>query len=193
MVKLFCSVLSLLIFLASCKRTAGNRDISFDHTEGNTEIISEQNNSNSDSETLPKGKLALKGKIIRIVDGDTAELLYNEELPLMLRLQHIDAPEKRGSQPYGNKAKTVLSDLCYGQQVTIITHGDFDMGGRLIGEIINEDGVNVNKELVRLGYAWHFKKYSEDMTYDDLESEARAAKRGLWQESNPVAPWDYRK
>ena len=110
----------------------------------------------------------------------------------MLRLQHIDAPEKRGSQPYGNKAKTVLSDLCFGQQVTILTEGDFDMGGRMIGEIINEDGLNVNKEMVRLGYAWHFKKYSSDMSYDKLEKEARREKRGLWQEPNPVAPWDFR-
>ncbi|WP_229340750.1 thermonuclease family protein [Christiangramia sediminis] len=139
----------------------------------------------------PKGQISLEAKIIRIVDGDTAELLYGE-LPIMLRLQHIDAPEKRGSQPFGNNAKTILSDLCFGQEVTILTEGDFDMGGRMIGEIINEDGLNVNKEMVRLGYAWHFKKYSSDMNYDKLEKEARRERRGLWQEPNPVAPWDFR-
>ena len=85
-----------------------------------------------------------------------------------------------------------MSDLCFGQQVTILTDGDFDMGGRMIGEIINEEGINVNKEMVRLGYAWHFKKYSDDFSYDELEKEARNSRRGLWQDSNPIAPWDFR-
>ncbi len=110
----------------------------------------------------------------------------------MLRLQHIDAPETRGKQPYGKKAKKVLSDLCFGQQATILTEGDFDMGGRMIGEIINREGINVNKEMVRLGYAWHFKKYSKDASYDQLEKQARNNRRGLWQEPNPIAPWDFR-
>ncbi|MGY5846610.1 thermonuclease family protein [Salegentibacter sp. HM20] len=184
-------LLSFLFILASCKRTvSGRQSLEAHNSEQTMEVnnpeILEENNA-------PEGKLLLNARIIRIVDGDTAELLYNDELPLMLRLQHIDAPEKRGSQPYGNKAKTVLSDLCFGQQVTIVTDGDFDMGGRIIGEIINEDGLNVNKEMVRLGYAWHFKKYSDDMSYDALEQEAWHNKRGLWQEPNPVAPWNYRK
>ena len=46
--------------------------------------------------------------------------------------------------------------------------------------------------MVKLGMAWHFKKYSDDMSYDDLEREAREAKVGLWSDPNPIAPWDYR-
>ena len=185
------ALLSVLILLSSCKRVAENSDFNLEPSKKGTELVSGKNTDDY-NENLPQGKLALKARIIRIVDGDTAELLYNEELPLMLRLQHIDAPEKRGSQPFGNKAKTILSNLCFGQQVTILTDGDFDMGGRLIGEIINEEGLNVNEEMVRLGYAWHFKKYSSDKSYDALEQEARLLKRGLWQEPNAIAPWDFR-
>lgn len=133
----------------------------------------------------------LKGKIIRILDGDTVEMLYGE-LPIKLRLEHIDAPEKRGKQPFGNKAKIAISDLCFGQMVNVISDGKFDRNGRLIGVILNKDSLNVNKEMVRLGMAWHFKKYSHDMSYDLLEREARAAKVGLWSDPNPIAPWDYR-
>ena len=189
--KLTYTFLSAIIFLFSCQRSVETRRSDQDHSISNKEAVLDQKEETI-TENLPDGRLALKGEIIRIVDGDTAELLYNGELPLMLRLQHIDAPEKRGKQPYGNKAKTVLSDLCFGQQVTILTDGDFDMGGRMIGEIINEDGINVNKEMVRLGYAWHFKKYSEDFSFDELEKEARDNRRGLWQDSNPIAPWDFR-
>jgi len=133
----------------------------------------------------------LHGKIVRIVDGDTAELLYGK-LTVKLRLEHIDAPEKRGKQPFGNKAKQQLSDLCFGQNVCIVGDGDSDRYGRLIGVIINDRGLNVNKEMVRLGYAWHFKRYSDDMSYDALERQARAKRAGLWIESNTIAPWDFR-
>ncbi len=182
--------LALLISLTTCERTV---DRNIESHPIMDEKINEIEPKSHNSEDQPSGKIFLKGQITRIVDGDTGEFLYNGELPLMIRLQHIDAPEKRGKQPYGNKAKQILSDLCFGQKVTVITDGEFDMGGRLIGEIINEENINVNKEMVRLGYAWHFKKYSEDLSYDILEKEARNNRRGLWQEPSPVAPWNYRR
>jgi endonuclease YncB( thermonuclease family) len=53
--------------------------------------------------------------------------------------------------------------------------------------------VNLNKELVKNGLAWHFKKYSKDNSYAVLENEARASKVGLWADNNPIAPWTWRK
>lgn len=145
----------------------------------------------SDADSSSEERLLLTAKVIGIVDGDTVDILYHD-LPLRIRMEHIDAPEKRGKQPFGNKAKLMISKLCYGQTVKLLTEGEFDMGGRLIAEIINEDGVNVNKEMVKQGYAWHFKKYSTEMSYDVLEMEARKMKRGLWQDKKPIAPWDFR-
>jgi endonuclease YncB( thermonuclease family) len=156
-------------------------------TEDNVADIGTSEPDNSSEE-----KLVLLAKVIGVVDGDTVDVLYHD-LPLRIRMEHIDAPEKRGNQPYGNKAKLMISQLCFGQRVKILTAGDFDMGGRLIAEIINEDGINVNMEMVKQGYAWHFKKYSNEMSYDHLETEARKAHRGLWQDKNPIAPWDFRK
>lgn len=45
-------------------------------------------------------------KVIGISDGDTMEILY-QNTPIKIRLAHIDCPEKRGSQPYGNNAKNL--------------------------------------------------------------------------------------
>ena len=53
--------------------------------------------------------------------------------------------------------------------------------------------MNVNKELVKYGLAWHFKKYSDDNDYSDLEINARNSQIGIWSEPNPIAPWDWRK
>lgn len=68
-----------------------------------------------------------------------------------------------------------------------------DRNKRLIAEVILEDGRNLNKELVKNGLAWHFKKYSDSEEYAQLETEARNKKIGLWSEPNPIAPWDWRK
>ncbi|WP_231427840.1 MULTISPECIES: thermonuclease family protein [Pedobacter] len=41
--------------------------------------------------------------------------------------------------------------------------------------------------------AWHFKKYSTDAYYAQLEINARKGKVGLWRDPNPIAPWEWRK
>ncbi|HWW38657.1 thermonuclease family protein [Pedobacter sp.] len=129
-------------------------------------------------------------KVIRIIDGDTMEVLY-QNTPTKIRLAHIDCPEKRGSQPFGNNAKEALSDLCFGQDVTV--YGEkYDRYRRLIAVVVNDNEQVVNQEMVRQGMAWHFKKYSTDPVYAQLEIEARENKVGLWQDPNPTPPWEWR-
>jgi endonuclease YncB( thermonuclease family) len=63
-----------------------------------------------------------------------------------------------------------------------------------VAEIILPDGRNLNQELVPAGLAWWYERYARRETVlRDLEQEARDAKRGLWSDRNPVAPWDWRK
>ena len=62
-----------------------------------------------------------------------------------------------------------------------------------ISEIILEDGTNVNKEMVKSGLAWHYKKYSSNLEYARLEELAMKNKVGLWSDPNAVSPWSYRK
>ncbi|MCC6448526.1 MAG: thermonuclease family protein, partial [Chitinophagaceae bacterium] len=50
-----------------------------------------------------------------------------------------------------------------------------------------------NKELVRNGLAWHFKKYSTSKVYAALEMQARKQKIGVWSMPNPIAPWEWRR
>jgi hypothetical protein len=46
--------------------------------------------------------------------------------------------------------------------------------------------------MVEDGWAWHFKKYSKDQNLAKLEVIARSAKKGLWADPSPLAPWNYR-
>lgn len=128
-------------------------------------------------------------KITGIKDGDTFVLLLDGK-EQVVRLAHIDCPEKK--QPFGNKAKRFASVCCSGKNVTLIHHHNYDRNKRLIAEVILEDGRNLNKELVKNGLAWHFKKYSRSAEYAALETAARLQKKGLWADAAPVAPWNWR-
>ncbi len=128
-------------------------------------------------------------KVIAVKDGDTIDLLQGGQT-VKVRLYGVDSPEK--NQDYGQKAKDFTSQLAFGKQVRLIAHNK-DRYGRTVGTIILPDGRNLNEELVRNGYAWHYKEYSKDKNLENLEADARRFKRGLWQDKNPVAPWDFRK
>lgn len=129
-------------------------------------------------------------KIVGVKDGDTVVLILNGE-ETVVRLAHIDSPEKR--QPFGYAAKQFVSDLCFGREITLLSENKKDRDGRLIAEVILRDGTNINKEVVRVGLAWHFKKYSNDEEYADLENNARDMRVGLWADKDPIAPWEWRK
>ena len=135
--------------------------------------------------------LIFTAKVIRIMDGDTMEVLYQNQ-PIKIRLAHIDCPEKRGSQPFGNNAKKALSDLCFGQMVSVQGQ-NYDRYKRLIAVVINRNKQVVNQEMIKQGMAWHYKKYSNDLFYAQLEITARKNKIGLWQEADAVAPWAWRE
>ena len=141
------------------------------------------------SNTNPKQKIADKPyKVIGVKDGDTYELLVDGK-PLVVRLTHVDCPEK--NQPFGSAAKKAASDWCFGKMVRLRHDNKFDRNQRLLAEIILPDGRNLNKLLVEKGFAWHFKKYSKDQSYARLEEIARNKKVGLWsQQATP--PWEWR-
>lgn len=131
----------------------------------------------------------ITAKVIGVKDGDTVVILF-EGKPVTVRLAHVDCPEK--SQAFGNKARIFTSEFCFGKTVKVVGDGKKDRNGRWIAEIFYNNQ-NLGKELVRNGLAWHFKKYSSDATYAELEIIARKKKIGLWQDENALAPWNFRK
>lgn len=164
--------------------------ISCNHPE--SEELKEAHKTLQTSSQTDKEKISETDQfnVIGVKDGDTIDLLIDGKKQTV-RLAHIDAPEK--NQPFGTKAKQFLSDLCFGNNVRLVHNNKYDRNKRLIAEIITLDGININKELVKNGLAWHFKKYSKDETYSSLEINARNMKLGLWADTNPIAPWDWRK
>ncbi len=138
-------------------------------------------------------QLMLKVKVIGVKDGDTVEVLYYQ-LPIVIRLEHIDAPEKK--QAFGTVSKQKLSDLAFGKTVTLVSKGkkgNSDGRGRMIAEIYTNEKTCLNKEMLKAGLAWHYKKYSTNAEYAQLETIAKKKRVGLWSDKNPIAPWNFRR
>ena len=128
--------------------------------------------------------------VVRILDGDTIEVLHNRH-PERIRLSGIDCPEK--GQAFGKQAKHATSELVFGQDVKIETHGK-DKYGRTLADVRLLNRTHVNHMLVGDGWCWWYRKYAPgDTELEKVEKDAREAKKGLWVDPVPVPPWVYRK
>lgn len=61
---------------------------------------------------------------------------------------------------------------------------------------IKQDGIDINYEMVRRGYAWAYREYLKEpyaSEYLRAEKEDRVKRLGLWQQPNPQPPWEFRK
>ena len=131
---------------------------------------------------------AVVGKVVKVVDGDTLHV-YSNKGTYKIRLSGIDAPER--GQAYGKRAKEHLEFLVAGKQVIAIVESK-DRYGRYVASV-KVESKDVCAEMLTAGYAWHYKQYDNNKYYDELQREAKKAKRGLWLDKKPQAPWEYRK
>ena len=127
-------------------------------------------------------------KVIGISDGDTITILKGNQ-QIKIRLHGIDSPEK--GQAFGTKAKQFTLGLVFGKTVTV-KPTETDRYGRTVAWVF-VDGLNLNEEIVRVGFAWHFKRYSKDENLAKAEIEARTNKVGLWRDPNAIPPWEFRQ
>ena len=141
---------------------------------------------------------SFEGKVIKVSDGDTINVLTGDNQTIRVRFNGVDAPEVshssgEPSQPYGQKAREFVVNYCAGKMVKVIIR-DTDRYGRTIGDVfLVGESISLNERLVQEGWAWHYKQYSDDPTLAALEISAKNRKAGLWADPNPVAPWEWRK
>tara|TARA_B110000196_G_scaffold117401_1_gene101990 strand:- start:112 stop:687 length:576 start_codon:yes stop_codon:yes gene_type:complete len=141
-------------------------------------------------------------QVVRIVDGDTIQVIDSNGIKFKIRLLGIDTPELK--QRFGYESSLSLKKIIDGKSVIIISKPEnnkpYTLGRykRIIGKIIL-NGKDINLEMVQKGMAWHYKKYiksqnvEDRQSYNNAEQDARLNKIGLWSDVNPVAPWEWRK
>ena len=133
-------------------------------------------------------KPSFSGKVVSIADGDTITVLV-DKTQYRIRLVGIDAPESK--QTFGTKAKKALADKVFGKEVKV-EWSEKDRYKRILGTIFLENRW-INKEMVEEGWAWHYTYYSKDQALAAAEKAAKESKKGLWDDPNPIPPWEFRK
>ena len=141
----------------------------------------------SDSATISSEQIV--GRVVRVIDGDTVSVLDANNTQHRIRLSQIDAPETK--QAFSRVAKEALSDLIANQEVRVKVDGT-DRYQRVLGEIFIADQ-NINLYMVRNGFAWAYTDYVTDQRYFDAQAQAKKEQLGLWVDTHPIAPWDFRR
>ena len=123
----------------------------------------------------------------RVTDGDTIVLMDRTRI----RLHGIDAPER--DQPYGPIAAAALEYMVAGS--VYLLEVNEDRYGRLVGHLYHsKDGYDINASMVCAGHAWWYQRYAPDsFVLYDCQLEAQQARKGLWEEEDPMPPWKWRR
>ena len=130
-------------------------------------------------------------KVIRIIDGDTFEILYEDQIT-SVQLVGVNAPEttanpNRPPEPYGEQATAFLREFLLDKSIYLrFDISKRDKYDRLLGYVYRaSDGIFVNLEIIREGYGRVDTRYpfKHEDTFTDYESRARTDRKGLWSSS----------
>jgi micrococcal nuclease len=137
---------------------------------------------------------SLYGKVIEVNSGDVITI-FNLNRPVRVKLLAVDAPEM--NQAFGDVAKKHLSDLVFGKAV-LVHYSGISADQSLTGTVLLNDA-DIGAQMIRDGAAWFDPNNSDRLAamardiYQQSEQAARAERRGLWQQANPTAPWEFVK
>ena len=131
------------------------------------------------------GKWEYHVEILDVIDGDTILVRYMGK-DAEFGIYGIDAPEL--DQPYGTEAREFLQNLIQDNKDDVTTWKvttDHDFKRKAFIDTGYESQMMVN------GFAWADR--SKSQLYELMgQNSARSGYVGLWEDRNPIAPWDWR-
>ena len=140
---------------------------------------------------IPAGE-TVTGRCVGVHDGDSLTILIDTpdgKRQAKIRLDGIDAPEL--GQAFSRVSRDGLAKMVFECQCAVESRGP-DKYGRTVGRV-SVDGADVNAAMLDSGLAWHYKKYDSRPEMAAREEAAKRAKVGLWDDRDPIPPWDWRK
>jgi len=171
-----------------------------DTNEESDSLTAEQEDTQGQTESeFVRTQAQTTAQVTRVIDGDTVAVQMSDGEEVVLRLIGIDAPEtNHPSKPvecFGRQATDKAQEMLTSKQVTLEfddSQGRYDKYDRLLTYIILSDGTNVNKAMIKQGYAFEYT-YNTPYKYQDefkaAERSARANERGLWAEDTCDGKW----
>lgn len=167
--------------------------VKFEH-QGHSIVISWPHDEN-ESAANKQDICRLQGVVVKVTDGDSIKVRDRFGKKHTIRLAGIDAPELK--QHYGVFAKDVL-DVWVKDKAVCVSWYKKDRYRRKVAKVYLK-GWDVNLEMLKNGYAWHYKYYQDEQTEEDralyaqAEKDAKRDQLGFWGSEGVVPPWEWRK
>ena len=127
-------------------------------------------------------------RVVTVHEGDRLTI-HHDGRSETIYLKDIDCPELK--QPYGKQAKQTIAGYV-GNREVVVRGLTRDKQGLVSAVVLLHDGRNVGHELLKEGLAWWQRSASSDLSLEVLEELARASGKGLWADSDPVPPWEWK-
>jgi len=141
---------------------------------------------------VPAASTSTNALVVRAVDGDTLEVrLDGETDDVKVRLLGVNTPEsvdpRRAVECFGKEASKHTKEMTEGMRVRLEQDpqaDEVDKYGRLLRNVVLQNGTDFNASLVREGFAYAYLDFPlnklRKVELANLQKEAEAAKRGLW-------------
>ena len=130
----------------------------------------------------------ITGKVTRVLDGDTINIVDENNTEYRVRFQAVDAPEHY--QDFGDASRKHLHSLIYGKTIQVkvdkIDHHDRVVGRIWLGKR------DIEQEMLEAGLVWHYVKFNKEAKLAEAQKKAQEAKLGIWSKPNPTPPWEWR-
>ena len=142
---------------------------------------------------FPSISCAWSGEVVGVADGDTITVLHSKTLKLVaIRLYGIDCPEK--GQAFNKRARQFTSVMAHGKivQVNPITKDEY---GRTVA-IVAVGKSLLNEEVIKAGFGWVYSFDCHERICESWKAKqlkAKIAKQGLWQNPDPLPPWQFKR
>ena len=131
----------------------------------------------------------LKGKVVNVIDGNTFELITEDNETYKIMLFGVDSPELE--QEFGEKAKKLLEKLLLNKNITAKIQGK-DRKGTRLGITEANGATDARVELLQAGLAWTAER-NPIQELEVIREKAQEKGKGLWKESEPTPPWIFRR
>lgn len=110
------------------------------------------------AESKSEDILDFTGRVMRVQDGDAFYITHSGKVK-PVRLNGVDCPEL--GQPYGSRARKVLSDLVLGKNIHVRVY-ETDDHGRMIADVFVSEDHTVTKDLIRSGHCRPIPSHAPD-------------------------------
>jgi len=150
---------------------------------------------NAATSTIAFNATSTNAFVVKAVDGDTLTVkLDGSTNQVKVRLLGVNTPEtvdpRKTVECFGKEASAYAHSKVDGRRIRLDADpqaDEIDKYGRLLRNVILEDGTDFNAALVRDGYAYAYLSFplnkQRKAQLKQLENEARIAQRGLWATS----------